>query len=198
MGNTTNKNENLETNLNEVLLEKYRKTTNLSDEEIRCEHERFHELAENGRLKKIYIEELLGDHIPGNKWKHIKYLIDCIFVAADTNKDGSIDFLEYLMTRRFFQSSSAEEKAEFIFRIIDHNDDKIVSRKELEKMLECLEDFHRRSTNRVVHRLIENGVRPTANFIFEKLDEDKSGLVDRTEFIDGWLKDETIRELFTF
>jgi Ca2+-binding EF-hand superfamily protein len=155
-------------------------------------------VANDGRLTKIYLEELLGDHIPDSKWKHLKYLINCIFTAIDTNNDGYIDFLEYLMSRKFFQTDLPQEKAEFIFRIIDRNGDHQVTQKEIERILDCLKDYHHQSSNENVLKWIENGSKPAAHHLLNQLDEDKSGLIDRSEFLDGWLKDETVRALFTF
>lgn len=198
MGNFLQKDQQLYSTLNDDLLTHCQQITGFTEDEIRFEHERFFYIAPDGRLKKLYVEELLGDHIPNTKWKHIKYLIDCLFAAIDANSDGSIDFLEYLMSRKFFQTDSPREKADFIFRIIDRNGDNIVSKKDLERILACLEDYHRHSSNLHVIKMINGGVKPTADRILHQLDEDHSGLIDRTEFIQGWLNDETIRALFTF
>jgi Ca2+-binding EF-hand superfamily protein len=175
-----------------------RTATGFSDDEIRKEHDKFFAIAEDGRLKKTYTEELLGDYIPAAKWKRVKYLTECIFSAIDTNNDGHIDFLEYLMSIKFFQTESPAEKANFIFRIIDKNGDNLVSTKEIARVLECLEEYHKTSSNTQVTNVMSNGARLAANAIIEKLDREKTGSIGSSEFIDGWLRDETIRALFTF
>ena len=144
------------------------------------------------------MEELLGDYFPPAKRKHSKYLTDCVFSAIDTNNDGYIDFLEYLMSIKFFQTESPIEKADFIFRIIDKNGDNLVTKKELERILKCLQEYHKSLSNIHVTDVINDGAKPAANAVIEKLDEDKSGIIGVSEFVDGWLKDETIRALFTF
>ena len=198
MGNLLRKHGELYKTLTDDILAHCHNVTGFSTDEILKEHEKFFEVAEDGRLKKPYLEELLGDHIPPSKYKHIKYLTNCIFSAVDSNHDGYIDFLEYLMSIKFFQSRSPSEKADFIFRIIDKNGDNLVTRKEIERVLKCFEEYHKNSSNSHVTKMMSDGVKPAANAIIEKLDEDKSGLIGLSEFVDGWLKDETIRALFTF
>jgi hypothetical protein len=46
--------------------------------------------------------------------------------------------------------------------------------------------------------MISDGSKPAATAIIARLDEDKSGVIGVSEFVDAWLKDETIRALFTF
>lgn len=198
MGNILQKQTENYRLLTDDLLAHCHQITGLDHDEIRREHDRFFDVAEDGRLRKLYLEELLGEHIPSMKWKCMKYLIDCIFIAIDTDNNGSIDFLEYLMSRKFFQSESPKEKADFIFRVIDRNGDNNLTKKELERILECLEDYHKHSSNADVTLLINQGTKSVADVVLGKLDEDKSGVIDRKVFVDGWLKDATIRALFTF
>jgi Ca2+-binding EF-hand superfamily protein len=180
------------------VIDRCHQLTGLNHDNIRHEHQRFFHLAEHGRLKKVYVEELLADHIPDSKWKHMKYFIDCLFKAIDTNENGSIDFLEYIMTRKLFHTALPIEKANFIFRMIDRNGDQLITRKELERILKCLEEHHQQSTNRHVTHLMTDGIQSAVNTIVDKLDEHRSGVIDRTQFVHGWLNDETIREIFTF
>jgi Ca2+-binding EF-hand superfamily protein len=198
MGNILEKQTENYCQLTDDLLNSCHEATGLNHEVIHREHDRFFDLAEDGRLRKVYLEELLGEHIPGMRWKCMKYLIDCIFIAIDTNNNGSIDFLEYLMSLKFFQSESPQEKADFIFRILDRNGDNNLTKKELERILECLEDYHKHSSNTDVTHLMNQGSKSAADVVLGKLDEDKSGVINRKVFVDGWLKDATIRALFTF
>src|SRR5215467_7287441 len=113
MGNFVRKQGELYKVLNDDTLSHCRNVTGFSDDEIHKEHAKFFDIAEDGRLKKPYMEELLGDYIPPAKRKRVKYLTDCVFSAIDTNNDHYIDFLEYLMSIKFFQTESPIEKADF-------------------------------------------------------------------------------------
>ena len=184
--------------MSDELLSHCQTVTGFTLDDIHREHSKFFACADDGRLKKSHMEKLLGEYLPSTKRKHSKYLTDCVFSAIDTNNDGYIDFLEYLMSLKFFQTESPIEKADFVFRIIDKNGDNLVTRKELERILKCLQNYHKSLSNVHVSEVISDGVKPAAHTIIEKLDEDKSGLIGVSEFVDGWLKDETIRALFTF
>ncbi len=138
---------------------------------------------------------------PGEVYKTLTddILTHCrVCSAIDTKNDGYIDFVEYLMSIKFFQTDSPIEKADFVFRIIDKNGDHMVTKKELERILKCLQDYHKSLADIRVSDVISDGPKPAATAIVEKLDEDKSGTIGVSEFVDAWLKDETIRALFTF
>ncbi|CAF2630939.1 unnamed protein product [Rotaria sp. Silwood2] len=198
MGNLLRKHGEDYKTLSDDILNRCRIMTGFKDEEIRNEHKKFFSVAEGGRLKKSYMEKLLGDYLPTGKSQHSKYLSNCVFSAIDTNNDGYIDFIEYLMSIKIFRTKSPIEKADFIFRIMDKNGDHRVSKEELERLLKCLQEYHKSLTNNHAIDVISDGPKPAAETIFEKLDEDKSGFIGVSEFKDGWLKHETIRALFNF
>ena len=198
MGNLFQKHDGVYETLSEETLVHCRNITGFTDEEIRNEHNKFFSVVDNGRLKKSHMEELIGDYLPATKRKHSNYLTDCVFSAIDTNNNGYIDFIEYLMSIKFFQTESPIEKADFVFRIIDKNGDNLVTKKELERILKCLQNYHQSLSDIRIADVISDGPKPAATAIIEKLDEDKSGSIGVSEFVDAWLKDETIRALFTF
>jgi Ca2+-binding EF-hand superfamily protein len=198
MGNLFRKNEIVYKTLTDDIINHCHNMTGFTDEEIVNEHKKYFSVADDGRLKKSHMEDLLGDYLPTTKRKNSKYLTACIFSAIDTNNDGYIDFVEYLISVKFFQTESPVEKADFVFRIIDKNGDRHVTKKELERILKCLQDYHKTLSDIRVLDIISDGPKPAATAIIEKLDEDGSGVLGVSEFVDGWLKDETIRALFTF
>ena len=198
MGNLFRKHAEVYQTLTEETFNHCRTITGFSDDTIRQEHAKFFSVADDGRLKKSHLEELLGDYLPSTKRKYTKYLTACVFSAIDTNNDGYIDFVEYLMSLKFFQTESPIEKADFVFRIIDKNGDNLVTKKEMERILKCLQNYHQSLPDLRVADVISDGPKPAAMILVEKLDEDKSGVIGVSEFVDAWLKDETIRTLFTF
>jgi Ca2+-binding EF-hand superfamily protein len=175
-----------------------RNITGFTDEEINNEHKKFFSVAHDGRLKKSHLKELIGEYLPQTKRQNSQYLTDCVFSAIDTDNNDYIDFVEYLMSIKFFQTESPIERADFIFRIIDKNGDHIVTQRELERILKCLQVYHKSLSDIRVSDIIIDGPKPAATAIIKKLDEDKSGSIGVSEFVDAWLKDETIRALFTF
>ena len=198
MGNCFHRPAKYYEHLSNEVLTHCQTVTGFSAEKIYHEHKLFFFVAENGRLKRHEMEKLLADYLPLTKGRHSRYLTTCIFSAIDTNDDGHIDFLEYLMSIRFFQTDSPIERAKFVFRIIDKDGDHLVTRKELERILKCLEKYHQSLSNDQIDQVMSDGIESAVVTIFETLDEDKSGFIGVSEFIDGWLKNELIRTLFSF
>lgn len=198
MGNLFRKPGELYKTLTDETINHCQTITGFSEEEIRNEHQKFFSVAHDGKLKRSHLEDLIGDYLPPTKPKHSKYLTTCIFSAIDTKNDGYIDFVEYLMSIKFFETESPIEKADFVFRIIDKNGDHLVTQKELERILKCLKEYHQSLTDIRIADVISDGPKPAAQALIQKLDEDQSGKIGVSEFVDAWLKDETIRALFTF
>ena len=197
MGNVLHRHNDLYKVLTDDTLEHCRAVTGFDDEKIRMEHAKFLEVADNGRLKRAHMEKIIGDLIPPTKRKHVRYLRDCIFLATDTNGDGYVDFLEYLMSVRFLEMKSPVERAHFVFCIIDQNGNNLVTQDEIRRILQCLEEHHKATPNIDVQNIMTDDTKTRSNAVIEKLDVDNSGFISVSEFVDGWLKDETIRTLFT-
>ncbi|CAF3297821.1 unnamed protein product [Rotaria socialis] len=198
MGNTTQKHREDYKILTNDVLKRFRFLTGFSEDFISREHQKFYATASNGRAKKSQIEELLHDYLPAGTRKHMKRLNDSLFSAIDTNDDGYIDFGEYLISLKFFQTESPIVKADFVFRIIDKDGNDRVTKKELEHILTCLQEFHKSLNDSGVTEMTTDGLKPATERLLQKLDQDNSGDISISEFVDGWFKDNTIRALFTF
>ncbi|CAF0914060.1 unnamed protein product [Didymodactylos carnosus] len=184
--------------LNDEMITRAKMTTNFNETEINEYHHKFFSIASDGKLKKSLLNDILGDYLPGDKKSRSKYLSDSIFKAIDQDDNGYMDFFEYLYALKFLTTESPIEKAEFIYKILDRNGDKIVTQKEIYRILKSLESYHQsiNGNNSNVNEITANGSKQAANVILEKLDEDKSGSITPSEFMDGYLKDDTIRALF--
>ena len=89
------------------------------------------------------------------------------------------------MSIKFFQTTSSIEKADF-------------SPKEIERVLKCMKEYHRKSSDTHTTNVMSAEVNSAANGVLQRLDDDKTGLVGISECTARWLKDETIRALFPF
>ncbi|CAF1342519.1 unnamed protein product [Didymodactylos carnosus] len=175
--------------LNNEMIQRAKTTTHFNEQQIRNYHSTFFSVTKDGKLKKSSLNKLLDEYLPGDKKSRSKYLTDSIFNAIDQDENGYMDFFEYLYALKYLQSDVPIEKAEFMYRVLDRDGDKSVTRNELYKLLKCLESYHRAAVG------VDS--KEYANQVLEKLDEDKSGTITPSEFIDGYLKDETMRALFT-
>ena len=63
-----------------------------------------------------------------------------IFRMYDSNRDGDIDFREFMIVLYVMSSGTPEQNLRQIFRIFDINDDGAISRRELKRIVKDL--FH--------------------------------------------------------
>ena len=66
-----------------------------------------------------------------NQLKLILPLVSHVFRVYDTNKDGTIDFKEYMIIAYTMMNGSPEERLNLMFPIFDTNNDGLVSYEEI-------------------------------------------------------------------
>ncbi|EFC47952.1 predicted protein, partial [Naegleria gruberi] len=93
-----------------------------------------------------------------------------LFRAFDKDNSGSIDYREFLATMAILSKGTIEQKLEFAFSMIDLDNDKKLSREELQKVIVAL--------YKVLQSLGLNSMPDPivyANKLFDDMDEDKCG-----------------------
>merc|ERR1712071_457502 len=85
----------------------------------------------NGKMKKKDFREMMAKALPkkdaGKMEKHV-------FRIYDTNNDGYIDFVEFMVIFYIMSDGSPEEVLDKIFRVFDLNSDGSISNKEMERL----------------------------------------------------------------
>ncbi|CAM4627785.1 unnamed protein product [Caretta caretta] len=161
------------------LLDEYQELTFLTKQEILLAHKRFSEL-----LPKEERESILLKRVPKSKILTLPELranpfqdrICRVFSTAEDG-DGSMSFEDFLdLLSVFSDSATAEIKSHYAFRIFDFDDDGILDRKDLEKLVNCLtgEGDETRLSESEMDQLIQN--------ILEESDIDKDGTINLSEF----------------
>ncbi|XP_073160762.1 calcium and integrin-binding protein 1 [Lepidochelys kempii] len=142
-------------------------------------HKRFSEL-----LPKEERESILLKRVPKSKILTLPELranpfqdrICRVFSTAEDG-DGSMSFEDFLdLLSVFSDSATVEIKSHYAFRIFDFDDDGILDRKDLEKLVNCLtgEGDETRLSESEMDQLIQN--------ILEESDIDKDGTINLSEF----------------
>ncbi|CAM4612753.1 unnamed protein product [Lepidochelys olivacea] len=161
------------------LLDEYQELTFLTKQEILLAHKRFSEL-----LPKEERESILLKRVPKSKILTLPELranpfqdrICRVFSTAEDG-DGSMSFEDFLdLLSVFSDSATVEIKSHYAFRIFDFDDDGILDRKDLEKLVNCLtgEGDETRLSESEMDQLIQN--------ILEESDIDKDGTINLSEF----------------
>ncbi|KFV17775.1 Calcium and integrin-binding protein 1, partial [Tauraco erythrolophus] len=101
----------------------------------------------------------------------------CRVFSTSDNEDSSMSFEDFLdMLSAFSDSATSDVKSHYAFRIFDFDEDGILDRKDLEKLVNCLTGQGEESqlSNVDMEQLIQN--------ILEESDIDKDGTINLAEF----------------
>ena len=113
-------------------IEALSKSSGMSKEEVKKAFDSFIEEHPNGKMKKGDFAKMMAQALPqkdaGKMEKHV-------FRVYDTNNDGFIDFVEFMVIFHIMSDGSPEEVLEKIFRVFDLNSDGSISNKEMERLV---------------------------------------------------------------
>jgi Ca2+-binding EF-hand superfamily protein len=113
-----------------------------------------------------------------------------IFDAFDIDNSGSIDVHEYLTLMGAVYGNSVEQKLDASFKLFDANRDGMLSREELDNMLtRTLRSWLSQASKKKVVEVPEEyktKIKQILDQIFETIDTDKNGYIDKDEFKRGF------------
>ncbi|KAM6409402.1 calcium and integrin-binding protein 1 [Rhynochetos jubatus] len=160
-------------------LGEYQELTFLSKQEILLAYKRFRELlpreerdaACSARVPEAQILTL--PELRANPFQHRL----CHVFSTSARRDGSLSFEDFLdMLSVFSAAATLDIKSHYAFRIFDFDEDGILDREDLEKLVDCLtgQGEESRLSSAEMEQLIEN--------ILEESDIDKDGSINLSEF----------------
>merc|ERR1711936_201518 len=86
----------------------------------------------NGRMKRKDFTAMMSQALPK---KDASKMEKHVFRAYDTNNDGYIDFVEFMVIFYIMSDGTPEEVLDKIFRVFDLNSDGSISNKEMERLV---------------------------------------------------------------
>jgi len=89
----------------------------------------------DGRISRKSFHTMMKECYPGADTEKLERHI---FRMYDSNKDGHIDFREFMIVLYIMSNGSPEENLKQIFRVFDINNDGTISLKELQKIVRDL------------------------------------------------------------
>merc|ERR1711931_228833 len=127
----------------------------------------------NGKMKKKDFREMMSKALPkkdaGKMEKHV-------FRIYDTNNDGYIDFVEFMVVFYIMSEGSAEEVLGKIFRVFDVNSDGTISNKEMKRLVKDMYGLLKaEDPNVAADKMI-------AKSAFAEMDKNEDGKVSLEEF----------------
>ncbi|XP_052787825.1 neuronal calcium sensor 1-like isoform X1 [Mya arenaria] len=117
-----------------------------------------------------------------------------VFNVFDKNKDGYIEFHEFLQALSVTSRGNVEEKLQWAFRLYDLDSDGFITRDELRDIVDSI---YKMVGNTVKLPEEENTPDKRVNKIFDVMDKNHDDKLSFEEFLDGSKKDPTIIQALT-
>ena len=180
MGNTDGKLKSKE-------LETLRIDTEFTDNELKEWYQWYRGILldmPNGRMdveefKKIY-NRLFPSGVDDKYAEHV-------FRSFDQNKDGQIDFREFVISISITSRGTLEQKLQWAFKVYDIDEDGYITRKEMLEIVKAIFKMSRHNSLSNSLSVSEDVATPEERVddIIKQLDANMDGKLSEKEFIDG-------------
>jgi len=140
----------------------------------------------NGKMKKKDFREMMQKAMPK---KDASKMEGHVFRIYDTNNDGVIDFIEFMVVFYIMSDGTPQEVLSKIFRVFDVNSDGTINKKELSRLIKDM------------YGLInsDNPEQASKEFIaasaFTEMDKDADGKITNEEFVNACLGQEQFSKM---
>jgi Ca2+-binding EF-hand superfamily protein len=160
--------------------------TDLSTEQISDWYEQFKAKCPEGRLNKLqfvhFFKALI--HFECSDTDEEKFC-EYVFQAFDTDRNGCIDFAEFLIAFWVRCNGTLREKLSWLFDVYDTDRSGFISMWEMARVLKLVFSF----------KNVQGDVVLKTKEIFNEIDRNKDGKLSRCEFIAGCTQNEKLRNL---
>uniref|UniRef100_A0A914H619 EF-hand domain-containing protein n=2 Tax=Globodera TaxID=31242 RepID=A0A914H619_GLORO len=167
-------------------VKKLAKQTYFTDKEIRQWHKGFVRDCPNGMLTEIGFQKIYKQFFPqGDPSDFAGY----VFKVFDENKDGAIEFHEFIKALSITSRGNLDEKLQWAFRLYDLDGDGFITREEMELIVG--------SINRMVGDSVklaedDNSPEKRVDRIFAMMDKNNDAKLTLDEFKEGAKADPSI------
>merc|ERR1712109_368373 len=117
---------------------------------------------------------------------------DHVFRTFDSDKNGFIDFKEFLLAIDVTSSGSPEQKLNWAFRMYDVDENGMI---DLNEMTRLVKSIYKVSQNK--RKGSSDTAEQRAANIFKKMDVNSDGVVTREEFVTACLEDANLMQMLT-
>lgn len=157
----------------------------MPETEIRERYVQFLSDCPDGLLSKAKFIELSGDSLG----EQVDDVADAIFKVFDEDRNGKLDFVEYILAVSSTQMNTPEDKLKWIFKMYDKDCSGSIETAELQEMFETLFE-----TTGV--QFDESQLEVLVSDVMQTLDKDGNGNIDMKEFVEGSMKTPFMMTIF--
>merc|ERR1719245_2863597 len=158
----------------------------MTEKEVRDAFTSFLAEHPNGKMKPKDFRELMSKALPkkdaGKMEKHV-------FRIYDTNNDGYIDFVEFMVVFYIMSEGSPQEVLEKIFRVFDANSDGTITKKELTRLIKDMYGLLNADNPEQASKDL------IAKSAFAEMDKDEDGKITTEEFVSACLGQEQFSKM---
>jgi len=160
--------------------------TNLSEQEIREFHKEFLKSHPKGRMTKQDVTKLYKKTYPKGDPTAV---VEEMFRVYDSDKDGTIDFREFLVGLGTSQHGSDDEKLRLAFQMFDSDGSGFISNSEMHALIRSI--YKAQAYGKYDEKVADT----VGSLMFQQLDRNRDNRISLNEFIEGAKKDPSIARL---
>lgn len=164
------------------------KNTAMDKTQVENQYQNFLKKHPDGRISRKSFHTMMKECYPGADTEKLE---KHIFRMYDSNKDGHIDFREFMIVLYIMSNGSPEENLKQIFRVFDINNDGTISLKELQKIVRDLFLLINESNAEVASQEV------LVKTAFNEMDENHDGKISQLEFIEACMAQKKFSTMLT-
>merc|ERR1711973_739378 len=172
--------------LTEDQAEALAQSSGLTVDQVREYFEAFKTEHPNGKMKKKDFREMMSKALPK---KDASKMEKHVFRIYDTNNDGYIDFVEFMVVYYIMSDGTPTEVLEKIFRVFDVNSDGTITKKELTRLIK---DMYGLLNTENAEQASKDLIAKSA---FAEMDKDEDGKITTEEFVSACLGQEQFSKM---
>ncbi|XP_034971774.1 guanylyl cyclase-activating protein 3 [Zootoca vivipara] len=139
----------------------------------------------SGQLSMYECKKLLGLDNPTDQ---ANTYVETVFNIFDSNKDGFIDFLEFIAAINLVIRGKIDQKLKWYFKLYDADGNGTIDKKELLSIFTAIQAINGNQ---------ELTPEEFTNMVFQKIDVNNDGELSLEEFINGVESDENLLEMIS-
>jgi len=143
----------------------------------------------NGKMTQETFYQMYQILFPGGSTEKFCYHV---FRTFDTDHNGYIDFVEFLLAINITSSGTPEEKLKWVFKLYDVDGNGTISQNEMTKVVQSMYDMLAPEESKTDERANEK-----AKEVFQQLDLNGDLVLSEDEFVKGCMMNESLKSLLT-